>query len=67
MYLESGGGAECKDTEGISCDYYKELGFCTQTYVWYMTNNCPKTCEFCGGKLRKDNSLKSNDKDIQSF
>jgi len=39
---------ECKDVEGINCALYKQLGFCTQTYVWYMENNCPKTCEFCG-------------------
>ena len=55
MYPESGCGAECKDTEGVNCDYFKGEGYCTEQYVWYMTNNCAKSCEFCGGKLMKHN------------
>jgi len=39
---------ECKDVEGVSCANFKQQGFCTHTWVGYMTNNCPKTCEFCG-------------------
>ena len=54
MYPKSGGDAECKDTEGVNCAYFKRRGYCTQEYVWYMTNNCGQSCEFCGGKLMKN-------------
>ena len=66
MYPKSGGDAECKDTEGVNCAYFKRRGYCTQEYVWYMTNNCGQSCEFCGGKLMKNIPLQIINKESPS-
>jgi len=31
-----------------NCAGYVASGYCTQQYVWYMTNHCAKSCGFCG-------------------
>eukprot|EP00112_Aurelia_sp_Birch-Aquarium-sp1_P011049 Seg2332.1 transcript_id=Seg2332.1/GoldUCD/mRNA.D3Y31 product="Chymotrypsin-like elastase family member 2A" protein_id=Seg2332.1/GoldUCD/D3Y31 len=36
----------CSDKSG-SCAYYKGKGYCTQSYVAWMKNNCAKTCGHC--------------------
>ena len=62
MYLESGGVAECKDFMGkVFCARYWGTGDCKLSGSSLL---CAETCEFCSGKLRKDNSLKSDNKEI---
>ena len=38
--------APCENKQS-SCDYWAGLGYCTETYVSYMNNNCAKACKFC--------------------
>ena len=45
-----GDGGTCDNARGDSnCDYWAGLGFCTQTYVAFMQENCRKACALCGG------------------
>jgi len=41
----------CKDIKKVSsCEYWKELGYCTKYYVGFMKKNCCKTCSEKGIK-----------------
>ena len=42
-----------------NCAGYVASGYCTQQYVWYMTNHCAKSCGFCGGEFWIDNSVQN--------
>lgn len=45
-----GGGGSCDNVRGDSnCNYWADQGFCTQTYVAFMQENCRKACGLCGG------------------
>jgi len=50
------GGEECKDVQKVAtCEYYKELGYCTESFVGFMKRNCCKTCKEKGkGKKKQD-------------
>ena len=39
----------CENAYGSdsSCDNWASLGYCTQTYVAWMTANCKKSCNLC--------------------
>ena len=30
-----------------NCDYWADQGYCTETYVYYMEQNCHKSCGYC--------------------
>ena len=38
----------CGDNHS-SCSKWAGMGYCTETYVGYMTENCKKSCNLCGG------------------
>ena len=47
---------ECKD-QNDNCPSFVNAGYCTHTYVSFMTSNCAKSCKFCGGKFLIDNTM----------
>lgn len=45
-YSSPASAADCVD-KASSCSSWTNAGYCTEKYVAYMTNNCPKSCGFC--------------------
>ena len=39
----------CADKKS-SCNYWANLGYCSEKYTGYMFNNCKKSCGLCPGK-----------------
>ena len=39
----------CADKRS-SCNYWTNLGYCSEKYTGYMFNNCKKSCGLCPGK-----------------
>ena len=39
----------CADKKS-SCNYWANIGYCTEKFTGYMFNNCKKSCGLCPGK-----------------